>query len=157
MYVYHAKNLLIAYIGGISVSAILVGAGFYCIKDASSESFGSSFSTIVRTTRNSQLDEIVPAAATSGAQPLPKQLATTEVILVRRPGGQKRAHENEEFRTCFDVIRDDVECQELGKAGTSSDEAQEHRNSAEASLLETGPEHPRKWHPEGDVTRRETF
>lgn len=156
MYAYHAKNLLIAYISAISISAVLVGAGFYCIKDASSESFASSFSTIVRTTRNSELDEIVPAAATSGAQPLPKRLATTEIMLVRRTCGQKGGHDNEELRTCFDVIRDDIKCQELGISGTSSDEAHQQRNSTEASLLEKGPEHPKKWHLEGDVSRRGT-
>lgn len=156
MYVYHAKNLLIAYISGIFMSVVLVATGFYCIKDASLKSFGSSFSTIVRTTRNSELDDIIPAAATSGAQPLPKSLAVTEMMLVRRPGGHTIGDDKGEDRICFSISRDDSKFEEAGEPGTSSVECPLPRNSTEVSLLETRPEYPRIRHSEGDVIRRET-
>lgn len=52
--------------------------GLACIR-VSSNSYRSSFSTILRTTRNEQLDVLVPRGETSGAEPLSKVLAETNL------------------------------------------------------------------------------
>jgi len=56
--------------------------GIVCIW-ASGNSFGASFSAILRTTRNMQLDAAVQARDTEGAFPLSKQLGKTKLILRR--------------------------------------------------------------------------
>ncbi|KAG6361328.1 hypothetical protein INS49_009553 [Diaporthe citri] len=82
-FVYRPRNLLISYISGVTATAICVLVGFVCISKASSEAFGTSFSTIIRTTRNPELDKLVPPAETSGAEPLSKGLAAIKLRLVR--------------------------------------------------------------------------
>ena len=49
------------------------------IKNGSS--YSNNFSTILRTTRNSDIDTVVHAAATSGSDPLPKILADQKLSL----------------------------------------------------------------------------
>jgi hypothetical protein len=73
---------LIAYGIGIFITGIIVMVGIVCIW-ASGNSFGASFSTILRTTRNIQLDAAVQARETEGAFPLSKQLGETKLILRR--------------------------------------------------------------------------
>lgn len=82
-FVYRPRNLLISYISGVTATAICVAVGFVCISKASSEAFGTSFSTIMRTTRNPELDRLLPPAETSGAEPLSKELARIKLRLVR--------------------------------------------------------------------------
>lgn len=82
-FVYRPRNLLISYISGVAATTVCVAVGFACISKASSEAFGTSFSTILRTTRNPELDGLVPAAETSGAEPLSKGLAAIKLRLVR--------------------------------------------------------------------------
>lgn len=82
-FVYRPRNLLISYISGVTATAICVVVGFVCIAKASSEAFGTSFSTILRTTRNPELDKLVPPTETSGAEPLSKGLAAIKLQLVR--------------------------------------------------------------------------
>lgn len=82
-FVYRPRNLLISYISGVTATAVCVVVGFVCISKASSEAFGTSFSTILRTTRNPQLDNLVSPAETSGSEPLSKPLATIKLRLVR--------------------------------------------------------------------------
>lgn len=55
--------------------------GFVCISKASLEAFGTSFFTILRTTRNPELDRLVPPAETSSAEPLSKELSAVKLRL----------------------------------------------------------------------------
>ncbi|UKZ96609.1 uncharacterized protein TrAFT101_011387 [Trichoderma asperellum] len=73
-YVYSPRNLYIAYGIGIFATLIIVAIGLFCIKMAS-QSYGKSFSTILRTTRNAELGRLIDASETSGAEPLSKHLA----------------------------------------------------------------------------------
>lgn len=82
-YKYHPRNLIISYGSGVIATAASVAIGFICISKAPSQTFGTSFSTIMRTTRNHKLDSLVSSAETSGAEPLPEQLAVTKFRLVR--------------------------------------------------------------------------
>ncbi|CAF3623873.1 hypothetical protein SNK05_007562 [Fusarium graminearum] len=80
---YDPRNLFIAYGIGILFSFIVVIYGLLCIKTASA-SYKDSFSTILRTTRNHDLDTVVPTAETSGAEPLSKNLGNVRLILRRQ-------------------------------------------------------------------------
>ncbi|KAI1053456.1 hypothetical protein LB506_012547 [Fusarium annulatum] len=80
---YEPRNLFIAYGLGVLASAIIVIIGLLCIKSASA-SYATTFSTILRTTRNPDIDTIVPAAETSGAEPLSKHLGDTRLVLRRQ-------------------------------------------------------------------------
>lgn len=93
-FVYRPRNLLISYISGVTATAVCVIVGFVCISKASSEAFGTSFSTILRTTRNPQLDNLVSPTETSGAEPLSKSLAKIKLRLVRgkRPLSQNQSY-----------------------------------------------------------------
>ncbi|KAE9381012.1 hypothetical protein N431DRAFT_363157 [Stipitochalara longipes BDJ] len=95
-YVYNRRNLFIAYGLGILISITLVIVGLICIW-ASGDSFGASFSAILRTTRNVQLDAIVPAKETHGTFPMSKELGSTKLIL------RKQVCE-EGMRTAFIVV-----------------------------------------------------
>lgn len=89
VYVYSWRNLVISYGIGILITTIFVIVGILCIW-ASGNSFGTSFSTILRTTRNSQLDAIIQAGETEGGFPLSKRLGETKLIL-RRYGDTRTA------------------------------------------------------------------
>ncbi|EKJ71664.1 hypothetical protein FPSE_08110 [Fusarium pseudograminearum CS3096] len=69
---YEPRNLFIAYVYGL-----------LCIKSSSS-SYTNSFSTILRTTRNPDLDTVISAAETSGAEPLSKTLGNVRLTLRRQ-------------------------------------------------------------------------
>ncbi|KAL9473812.1 hypothetical protein ACSS6W_008192 [Trichoderma asperelloides] len=73
-YVYSPFNLYVAYGAGIVATLIVVAIGLFCIEKAS-QSYGKSFSTILRTTRNAELGRLIDVSETSGAEPLPKHLA----------------------------------------------------------------------------------
>lgn len=73
-YVYSPRNLYIAYGTGIFATLAIVAIGLFCINKAS-QSYGKSFSTILRTTRNAELGRLIDVSETSGAEPLPKHLA----------------------------------------------------------------------------------
>lgn len=73
-YVYSPRNLYIAYGTGIFTTIVIVAIGLFCIHKAS-QSYGKSFSTILRTTRNVELGRLIDVSETSGAEPLPKHLA----------------------------------------------------------------------------------
>lgn len=82
-YFYSPRNLLISYVTGVVASTLAVGAGFFCIYKASSDVFSTSFSTILRTTRNPELDGLIPLTETHGAEPLSTKLAVTQLRLQR--------------------------------------------------------------------------
>ena len=83
---YEPRNLFIAYGIGLLFSLIVVIFGLLCIKSASA-SYTNSFSTILRTTRNHELDAVVPFAETSGAEPLSKNIGNVRLLLRRQGRG----------------------------------------------------------------------
>ncbi|KAF4950753.1 hypothetical protein FSARC_13097 [Fusarium sarcochroum] len=97
---YAPRNLFIAYGSGLLVAAIVVAFGLVCIK-SSSASYGNSFSTILRTTRNPDLDTMVPAAETSGAEPLSNHLGNSRLVL--RSQGRRLGGMEEDTVTFFAV------------------------------------------------------
>jgi hypothetical protein len=123
-YLYSSRNLLIAYGVGILIATIIVTMGIVCIWE-SGNSFGASFSAILRTTRNTQLDAIVPAREAQGAFPLSKQLGKTKLILRRQVG-------EADMRTAFAV----VDGAEGGEEGTELTKPSAKRRMSSESLLE---------------------
>lgn len=86
-YHYEPRNIYIAYGSAILLTSVLAAVGLLTIH-ASSASYGSSFSTVVRTTRSAGLDKLVSPAASTGAEPTPKELAGARLLLRRGlPGG----------------------------------------------------------------------
>ncbi|KAH6990545.1 hypothetical protein BKA56DRAFT_210142 [Ilyonectria sp. MPI-CAGE-AT-0026] len=77
-YVYKPRNLAIAYGISASLTFSVVVIGFVCIW-VSSLSFGSSFSTILRTTRNPELDTLLENDENRGAEPLPRGIARSKL------------------------------------------------------------------------------
>lgn len=117
-FVYRSRNLLISYISGVVVTTLCVLVGFLCISKASSTAFSASFSTIMRTTRNPDLDALVSPAESCGAEPLGKGLAAVKLKLVRRETGSTISrvptgmgidfdeHDGGNGWTCFTVQKD---------------------------------------------------
>ncbi|KAF4334983.1 hypothetical protein FBEOM_11180 [Fusarium beomiforme] len=105
---YEPRNLLIAYGIGLVACATIVIIGLLCIKSASA-SYGNSFSTILRTTRNPDLDTIVPVAETSGAEPLSKDLGDVRLVLRRQGHKVGGAEEHTATRFVVDAISDKME------------------------------------------------
>ncbi|RGP68681.1 hypothetical protein FSPOR_5151 [Fusarium sporotrichioides] len=99
---YEPRNLFIAYGTGLLLSAIIVIVGLLCIKSASA-SYESSFSTILRTTRNPELDTIVPSAETTGAEPLSKHLGNIRLVLRRQEDMSESEDSHAEKTTFFAV------------------------------------------------------
>lgn len=129
-FVYRPRNLLISYISGVTATTICVVVGFVCIAKASSEAFGTSFSTILRTTRNPELDRLVSPAETSGAEPLSKGLAAIKLRLIRgkRPLSQDRSDMEGDFDlettsgddwSCFAVPEDAHDLESATSSKTS--------------------------------------
>ncbi|KAL7814198.1 hypothetical protein V8C44DRAFT_326045 [Trichoderma aethiopicum] len=83
-YSYNPRNLYIAYGTGMFATLAVVAVGLACI-GASSNAYKASFSTILRTTRNEELDLLVPPGETSGAEPLSKDLAKTKLSFRHHP------------------------------------------------------------------------
>ncbi|KAH7156799.1 hypothetical protein EDB81DRAFT_787984 [Dactylonectria macrodidyma] len=77
-YIYKPRNLFIAYSISVGLTFSVVIIGFICIW-VSSLSFGSSFSTILRTTRNPELDFLLRNDENRGAEPLPKGIAKSKL------------------------------------------------------------------------------
>lgn len=103
---YAPRNLFIAYGIGILFSLIVVIFGLLCIKSASS-SYTNSFSTILRTTRNSELDAVVPSAETSGAELLSKHLSNVRLVL-RRQGNGLEGDDDQSTFFAVDTKPDDM-------------------------------------------------
>jgi hypothetical protein len=93
---YEPRNLFIAYGIGILFSLIVVIFGLLCIRSASA-SYTNSFSTILRTTRNPELDAVVPSAETSGAEPLSKHLSNVRLVLRRQGNGLEGGDDQSTF------------------------------------------------------------
>lgn len=79
VYNYRCRNLLISYITAVTFALIGTAVGlFSLIVNGRSYSTPNSFSAILRTTRNHDLDELV-GNKSLGAQPLDKSLASTRL------------------------------------------------------------------------------
>ncbi|KAH7173160.1 uncharacterized protein B0J16DRAFT_405450 [Fusarium flagelliforme] len=89
-FAYEPRNLIIAYGVGFLLTLVIVIFGLLCIRPASA-SYGSSFSTILRTTRNPDLDTVVPTAETTGAEPLSKHLGNIRLLLRREGEGLEKS------------------------------------------------------------------
>lgn len=129
---YEPRNLFIAYGMGVLASAIIVIVGLLCIKSASA-SYATTFSTILRTTRNPDIDTIVPAAETSGAEPLSKHLGDTRLVLRRQ--GRRLEGIDEDMVTLFavDLIPDNKDRQK-DSAGDSSRQGDRGYQYSDASI-----------------------
>lgn len=74
--------------------------GVLYIRHASS-AYDTSFSTILRTTRNPELDLLVPPEETTGAEPLSKELASARVIIRQQ---QRRTADGETATRTFFAV-----------------------------------------------------
>ena len=80
VYLYSQKYLLLAY--GIAILFTLLSTIVGSVSlVANGASFSSSFSTVLRVTRDPKFLEIMHPAETSGMDPLPKHLANTMVYV----------------------------------------------------------------------------
>ena len=78
LYTYQPFDLLLAYGLAILAAALCVAIGSLAIL-ANGASYSSDFSTVLRTTRNSQLNSFVSNDETDGIDPLPNHIAETEL------------------------------------------------------------------------------
>lgn len=133
IYVYKPRNLLIAYCSSIAVTAILVLVGLVCIARANSNTFDTSFSTILRTTRNPELDALVVPSASTGAKPLPKDLSIVKLRLLdqhKATGGAASGREEDEAGvTCFKV-------DDSGESVQGQEPAEGHSEQSEMGLAD---------------------
>jgi hypothetical protein len=84
VYEYQAKDLYIAYGVSILVSVVCVAIGFIAIS-RNSGAYMNNFSTILRTTRDDSLDDLVTITDTNGIDPLGKDLGRARVRMVIHP------------------------------------------------------------------------
>lgn len=79
-YIYQPRNLWLAY--GLAILFAIIGSilGFIALM-INHASFSNSFSTVLRVTQNPALFDIIQYTETSGAEPIPKQLADIKVSL----------------------------------------------------------------------------
>ncbi|KAL1649112.1 hypothetical protein SLS58_001684 [Diplodia intermedia] len=91
-YAYNRHGLLCAYAAAAAAAAACVAVGVHSYR-ANGYSAGSSFSTIVFTTRSPDLDRLAGGRCL-GAQPVPDEARRTVLRygLLRREGGEGRAH-----------------------------------------------------------------
>lgn len=88
LYNYNSRNLLISYITAVVFAFIGTTVGiFSIIANDRSYSTPNSFSAILRTTRNQDLDELV-GAKSLGVEPLNKSLANTRLRFGTIDGSQ---------------------------------------------------------------------
>jgi len=81
-YAYDSRNLLISY--GLAVSFALLAGVAGCISIYyTGASYSNKFSTVLRTTRGQELEELVVQNDRTGVDPLPKRLAKTRIDLRR--------------------------------------------------------------------------
>ena len=81
-YVYHPFDLYLAYSLGILFTSICLVIGMAALF-RNGQSYSNSFSTVLRVTRNPDLDRLVETE-TSGADPLPEELERAVLSLPRR-------------------------------------------------------------------------
>ncbi|KAL6918538.1 hypothetical protein FSST1_010033 [Fusarium sambucinum] len=115
---YEPRNLFIAYGIGLLLSFAIVLVGLLCIKSASA-SYESRFSTIVRTTRNPELDTVVPAAETTGVEPLSKYLSNVRLVLRRQGGGPQSSNGEEVTFFAVDSKSDDMKMEKKNSPAES--------------------------------------
>ncbi|KAF1985404.1 hypothetical protein K402DRAFT_108445 [Aulographum hederae CBS 113979] len=84
-YVYKSHDLLMAYGISILCTAICVTVGIFSILE-NKTTFTNNFSTILRTTRNSGIGEVVSEEDSTGADPLPRHVARAVLRYCGREG-----------------------------------------------------------------------
>ncbi len=78
IYTYQPFDLLLAYGLGILAAALCVLIGTLAMI-ANGVSYSSDFSTVMRTTRNSELNSLVSGDEMDGIDPLPDHIADAEI------------------------------------------------------------------------------
>lgn len=109
-YSYQPRNLLIAYCVSVGATTVVVIASIISITRSKSNICDTSFSTVLRTTRNPELDALIVSSGSPGAAPLTKHLAKTKLrLLDSKPVTNDGENENNEdgsaLRTYFMVVR----------------------------------------------------
>src|SRR5271154_226918 len=84
VYKYQAKDLYVAYGISILASVVCVAIGYIAII-RNRGAYTNNFSTIMRTTRDDSLDDLVTITDTNGTYPLGKDLAKARVRMVIYP------------------------------------------------------------------------
>jgi hypothetical protein len=81
-YAYDSRNLFISY--GLAVSFALIAGVAGCVSILSNgASYSNRFSTVLRTTRGQELEELVVHNDRTGVDPLPKHLEKSRIDLRR--------------------------------------------------------------------------
>jgi hypothetical protein len=91
IYIYEPTNLYIAYGCALLASSLCVLWGLYVLLRRNRVSYSVSFSTILRTTRRSEIDGIVNVDARKGNNPVPKAMKGVKLRYIvgeRRSGGE---------------------------------------------------------------------
>ncbi|SLM36096.1 hypothetical protein LPUS_05530 [Lasallia pustulata] len=84
-YVYHPYDLYLAYGLSILFTSICLGIGMAALF-RNGQSYSNNFSTVLRSTRNPDLDHLLLETEMSGADPLPEGLGRAVLSLPRRRG-----------------------------------------------------------------------
>lgn len=88
VYIYKPTDLYIAYGCALLASALCVLWGLYVSLHRNRASYNLGFSTILRTTRRSEIDAVVDAGARRGDDPVPKAMGA---VRLRYVGGERRS------------------------------------------------------------------
>jgi hypothetical protein len=120
-YAYDSRNLFISY--GLAVGFALVAGVAGCISIYyNGASYSNRFSTVLRTTRGQELDDLVVHNDRTGVDPLPKQLAKTRIDLRR---GQLESERED------DAWRPDTNSEQTAMIGVSQSGGQANASSEE--------------------------
>jgi hypothetical protein len=120
-YAYDSRNLFISY--GLAVGFALVAGVAGCISIYyNGASYSNRFSTVLRTTRGQELDDLVVHNDRTGVDPLPKQLAKTRIDLRR---GQLESERED------DAWRPDTRSEQTAMIGVSQSGGQANASSEE--------------------------
>jgi hypothetical protein len=82
IYAYHPKNLYLAYGLAISFSLICVALGCLALWQNGGKCYTNSFSTLLRTTRGEEFDQLVTDAESDGRDPLSDEIGKARVALL---------------------------------------------------------------------------
>jgi hypothetical protein len=99
IYIYASRKLWLAYGIAIAFATVIVALGSFAIV-RNRASYSSDFSTILRTSRNADLDHEVEEHDRTGRDPLPSYLEKTTVVFSLVPDADKeKAPDGDDFRS----------------------------------------------------------
>lgn len=100
VYIYASRKLWLAYGIAIAFATAIVALGSFAIV-RNRASYSSDFSTILRTSRNADLDHEVEESDRTGHDPLPSYLQKTTVVFLLSPDADKETAtaNNDDFRS----------------------------------------------------------